>query len=58
MAVDKEKLKEISKIFSQMSYVDWSKIKQAIEQKYSSEIAKVKLGTPEELINMLELECL
>ena len=53
----RETLEAIAQLVSGMKYSDWCKIRHAIEQKYSSETAKVTIGSPEELMKMFQIEC-
>lgn len=49
-----ERLKMIAEAVSGMTYSEWCRIRHAIEQKFSSETAKVTLESSEEIMRALE----
>ncbi len=52
-----EKIKQIAELVTDLKYYEWNKIKVAIDKKYSSEQAKVKINaSPDEIVNAIKLE--
>lgn len=56
--MDEKKLRQIAELLDGVPYVQWCKMRHAIEQKYSSMMGKVTVASTEELLKALKFEVL
>lgn len=54
--MEREEIKILSEMICKLKYHEWVKLQEAIDKKYSRELAQIKISNAQELTNQILLE--